>query len=109
MPAETLREIFDVMLRFEESRQMIALLDGKVVGCGMLLYADGVAAIYNVATHPTSQRQGVGTAMMAALHNRALDDGYKGTVLAVQSDQGLSLYRNLGYHEDGYQLVYARE
>src|SRR5260221_12580158 len=39
MPADMMREIFDVMLRFEESRQMIAILDGKRVGCGMLLYA----------------------------------------------------------------------
>jgi len=73
----------------------------------MLLYTDGVATIYNVATLPSEQKQGVGTAMMIGLHRRAIDDGYSSTVLAVQSDEGLSLYTSLGYRRDGYQLIYA--
>lgn len=107
MPPNTVKELFDAMLKIGEGHQMLAWRNGEPVGCGMLLYADGIASIYNVATLPAQEKQGIGTAMMEALHRRALEDGFGATVLAVQSAEGLSLYKSLGYRQDGYQLIYA--
>jgi ribosomal protein S18 acetylase RimI-like enzyme len=107
MPPNTVKELFDAMLKIGEGHQMLAWLNGNPVGCGMLLYTNGIATIYNVATLPSEQKRGVGTAMMVALHRRALEDGFGATALAVQSEEGLSLYKSLGYRQDGYQLIYA--
>ncbi len=107
LPPNTVKELFDAMLKIGEGHQMLAWLNGEPVGCGMLLYTDGVATIYNVATLPSEQKRGVGTAMMVALHRRALEDGLGATVLAVQSEEALSLYKRLGYRQAGYQLIYA--
>jgi GNAT superfamily N-acetyltransferase len=106
MPPGVAPEFFDAMLNITESHQMIALLDGKPVGSGMLLCLHDTATIYNVATLPDAQHQGVGTAMMAVLHERALAEGYSGTALTVQSQEGFSLYQHLGYSHDGYRCIY---
>jgi GNAT superfamily N-acetyltransferase len=95
-----------VMLKMEECRHVIAWLDGSPVGAGTLVESAGVAGIYNVATIPDARGQGVATAVMHALHNYALMDGYSGTALA-SSVMGLPLYHKLGYQDDGYQVVYA--
>jgi GNAT superfamily N-acetyltransferase len=106
LPTTVTPDFFDMLLNIREARQMIAAVNGQWVGSGMLLYAGGVAAIYNVTTLPAYQRRGVGTAIMVALHNRALADGYPATVLA-SSEMGLPLYQRLGYQRVGYQSGYA--
>jgi len=65
----------------------------------------GVAAIFNVATHVTLRRRGIGTAMIGALHASAIAAGYDSTVL-LSTPIGLSLYQKLGYRLDGYQITY---
>ena len=109
MPTNAARGAFETMLRMTESRQLLARLDGDPVGSGMLLCCGGASVIYNVATLPTARRQGVGTAMMVALHEMALKSGYSGTVLAVQSNEALQLYTKLGYKIDGYRSIYSVE
>src|SRR5258708_2173643 len=76
MPPTISAEMFDQLLRIPLNRPMLAWLDGKAVGAGMLIYSQGVAAIFNVATLEPWRRQGIGTEMMLALHARALQDGY---------------------------------
>ncbi|MEP7287599.1 MAG: GNAT family N-acetyltransferase [Chloroflexota bacterium] len=102
------QEIFDVMLSLTESQQYIAWLHDEPVGTGMLFNLSGTASIYNVATLPNARRQGVATAMMATLHAQALASGNEGTVLVVQSDAGLALYKRLGYQQEGYHCIYER-
>jgi GNAT superfamily N-acetyltransferase len=106
LPPTVGTDFFDMLLNLREGRQMIARMDGKPVGSGMLLYASGVAAVYNVATVPAARKQGIGAAMMYRLHNQALADGFPATVLA-SSEMGLALYQKLGYRQDGYQIGYA--
>jgi ribosomal protein S18 acetylase RimI-like enzyme len=108
MPRYIPSDFFNVMLNLRESFQLLAWLDGEAVGSGMLLSVNGSASIYNVATIPSARRKGVATAMMAALHRRALDDGYEGTVLVVQSREAQTLYRHLGYRHDGFRSTYER-
>ena len=47
-------------------------VDGQIVGAGMLLCCNNVAGIYELCTLPFARHQGVGTALIAALHERAL-------------------------------------
>jgi GNAT superfamily N-acetyltransferase len=100
-----IEDFVGVMLRMEECTHLIAWLEGDPVGAGTLVECAGVAGIYNVATLPQARERGVATALMAALHQVALDAGYAGTALA-SSVMGLPLYRKLGYQSDGYQVVY---
>lgn len=102
-----IEDFVGVMLRMTECTHMIAWLHGEPVGAGTLVECANVAGIYNVATLPQARGSGVATALMYALHQRALNNGYSGTALA-SSLMGLPLYRKLGYQQDGYQIVYAQ-
>jgi GNAT superfamily N-acetyltransferase len=106
LPPTVGAEFFDMLLNLREGHQMVAWLDGKPVGTGMVLYASGAAAVYNVATLPAHRRQGIGAAIMSRLHNQALADGYGATVLA-STPMGLPLYEKLGYRHEGYQVGYV--
>ncbi|MCC7448024.1 MAG: GNAT family N-acetyltransferase, partial [Anaerolineae bacterium] len=105
-PPDLAPDMFDAMVGRQDGHTMLARQYGRAVGTGRLLYINGVASIYEVATRPDAQRQGVGTAVMRALQEQALADGYAATVLA-SSRAGLALYRKLGYRHDGYQVAYA--
>lgn len=79
-------------------RNYIGRLNGEAVGISSLLLAAGVAGIYNVATLPSAQRQGIGSAMsLHPLHEARLM-GYRAAVLQ-SSDVGVGVYRKLGFQE----------
>lgn len=99
-------ELFNDLMRIPIFHPMIAYLDNCSAGSGMLLYCQGIAAVYNVGTISPLRNKGIGTAMMTALHQHALADGYSATVLA-STPSGYSLYQHLGYRLDGYQITYS--
>lgn len=101
----SLEDFYHTFANMRENRRIIARLNGKPVGSGLLMCFDGTAGIYNLTTLHNVRRQGIGTAMMVALHNLALQEGYTATVLA-SSAMGMPLYKALGYRLDGYQHVY---
>jgi GNAT superfamily N-acetyltransferase len=100
-----LSEFFEMFWTIPGCLQLLALIDGEAMGTGMLLCANGSAAIYNVATLYEMRGQGIGSTIIHALHNAALDQGYEGTVLAA-SPSSHSLYQRLGYRLDGYQTSF---
>ncbi len=102
MPIESFKDL----LRIPLFHPMLAYLNDTPVGSGMLLYCQGIAAVYNVGTVIAMRNRGIGTAIVNALHQRALSDGYQGTVLA-STPIGYSLYQHLGYRLDGYQITYS--
>jgi GNAT superfamily N-acetyltransferase len=106
VPADIAREFTQMISAMQECKQVIAWQDGRAVGTGTLLYCNGVAAIHNVTTVPALRRQGIGKAIVRALHEQALADGYGATVLA-SSSMGLPLYEALGYRKVGYQVGYS--
>lgn len=106
VPADIAREFTQMISAMRECTQIIAWRDGRAIGTGTLLYCNGVAAIHNVTTVPALRRQGIGIAIVCALHERALADGYGATVLA-SSPMGLPLYERLGYQKVGYQVGYS--
>jgi predicted GNAT family N-acyltransferase len=70
------------------------------VGAGRLLLVPGDANdlphIGRVAVLAPYRGQGVGRALMAALHELAREQGYRGATLAAQT-HALGFYRKLGY------------
>lgn len=102
---DSAQEFIDVMLALNDGYHVIAWVGKLPVGAGSVLLCGAEAGVYNVATLPVMRRRGVGAAVMNALHNHALAQGFAGTALA-SSVMGLELYRHLGYSEDGYQIAY---
>jgi GNAT superfamily N-acetyltransferase len=76
----------------------IAYLDGAPVSAGSVLYAGGVAGLFNIATIPSARGQGIGGAVTTALMLDARERGYRTAVLQ-SSDVGLPVYRRLGFEQ----------
>lgn len=76
----------------------LALLDGKPVATATLFLKYGVAGIYNVATVPEAQRQGIGAAVTLAAMHAGRARGYRVAVLHA-TDMGLPVYGRLGFEE----------
>ncbi len=106
MPPEFGIDVFEQLIDIPLNRPYLGWAEGAAVASGMLLLCGGVAAIFNVATRTTLRRRGIGTAMIAALHDQALAAGYDSTVL-LSTPIGLSLYLKLGYELNGYQITYV--
>ena len=85
----------------------VALDDGEPVACGSLVMAAGVAGLYNIGVPPDRQRQGVGTAMTAALMAEGAARGAETAVL-WSSAAGVGCYRRLGFEERCRLSLYTR-
>lgn len=77
---------------------LVAELDGKIVGTIMgWRYGESVATIGSVIVTSAAQGKGIGRTMMEAMLDR-----FKGrTVMLNATDEGLPLYRKLGFVEIG--------
>lgn len=83
---------------------LVGVLDGRVVAIGALRHVtDSVAELKRMRVHPGFQRRGFGTAVLAALEDRARKRGYSKLVLdtGVALTAAQSLYRSAGYIETG--------
>ncbi len=77
-------------------QRYVARLDGQPVATSELLYAAGVAGIYDVATIPHARRQGIGAAITTLPLLAARARGYRVGVLEA-SPMGEPVYRRLGF------------
>jgi GNAT superfamily N-acetyltransferase len=75
---------------------------GKPVACSTLFLNAGVAGIYHIGTPPDLQGKGYGTAITRYTMGVARDLGFRVAILRA-SQQGLSIYKKLGFTEY-YQL-----
>ena len=78
---------------------VVARLDGRVVGVGLVSIEDDIAGVFDVVTHPALGRRGVGTAVVSALLRRAWERGVGQAYLQVSADNApaLALYRAFGF------------
>jgi GNAT superfamily N-acetyltransferase len=95
-------DAFDIWL--DASR--IAALDGRDVGLGNLAIRDDEAWVGGV---PAARRQGIGEALMHALHDQARELGVRRVWLEVieQNESAYRLYEKLGYAVTRHVAVWS--
>ena len=78
---------------------VVARLDGRVAGVGLVSIDGDLAGVFDVVTHGAHARRGVGRAVVAALLRRAWGRGVKQAYLQVSADNApaLALYRGFGF------------
>jgi ribosomal protein S18 acetylase RimI-like enzyme len=77
-------------------RHFVARFKGEVVGISTLFLGGGVAGLYNVATHPQSREQGIGTWITIKTFEEAPPD-YQIATLQTTYPNALRLYHRLGF------------
>lgn len=88
-------------LGFDEAasiQHFVGYQSGVPVTSATLLYAGGLAGVYDVSTVPGARRQGLGTAITNACLLDAQERGYHHAVLQA-SAEGLPVYQRLGFSE----------
>ena len=80
------------------SQHFVGYLAGVPVTSATVLFAAGLAGIYDVSTAPSARRQGCGIAITEACLVAAEGRGYHHAVLQA-SPEGLGVYQRLGFHE----------
>lgn len=96
----------------EKSDHIVSLwLDNRIVGIGRIV-TDGVfATFYDIAIHPTLQRQGYGKTLMAMLIERVKDQDLAGIHLfrwdGAGSDNQI-FYKQLGFEEAAEAMALTR-
>ncbi len=76
----------------------LGYLDGQPVATASVLYSDGVAGIYNIATLPEARGRRMGSMMTAAPLIDARERGYKVGILH-STQMGYNVYKRLGFEE----------
>jgi ribosomal protein S18 acetylase RimI-like enzyme len=112
LPSPLARQIYELYksLGFGDDRpmhQFVALLQGEPVATAAALYAHGVVGLYNVGTHTSARRRGIGTAVSAAAFAEAPARGYK-VAIVVATPMGRSVYERLGAREVCKLAIYER-
>ncbi|MBS1715777.1 MAG: GNAT family N-acetyltransferase [Armatimonadetes bacterium] len=79
----------------------------ETVGVSLLAMIDGLAGIYCVGTMPDHRRKGLGAVLTAGPLAVARDLGLTTGVLQ-SSEAGYSVYRGLGFEDDGAVQLYVR-
>jgi len=79
-------------------KHYVGYLGGTPVATSSILYSDGVAGLYNVATQPEARGRGVGGMISYVPFKDARELGYRFGILH-SSRMGYSVYRRLGFEE----------
>ncbi len=110
MAPEAARPFLDIYRGFgycgdSPFRHYAGLLNGQAVASATLFVGAGVASVWHVGTAPAARRLGIGSAMTLAALNDGRRLGHRSGVLQA-SDDGVSIYRKLGFREYGQALQY---
>lgn len=97
------RKSFQEMIQNKEACYLVALIDGKVVGCCGVRHIVGEGEITNVVVDPSFRNNKIGYQMMQALLKQGRNLGIKEFVLEVRksNDAAIFLYEKLGFKEEG--------
>ena len=81
----------------------VALLDGKTAGYAGMHCVAGEAYAANIAVFPECRRRGVGRALAQKLAESARSEGcsFLSLEARVSNESAVSLYRGLGFQEEG--------
>ena len=87
---------------------VVALVLGRVVGYGGLMFTDDGAHITNIAVDPMRHRQGIGRVLLVHLMRHAIDTGHDAMTLEVRvsNTAARELYRRFGFIPAGIRQRY---
>jgi len=89
---------------------LAALRDGRLVAYCVCSRYDTVWHLMNIAVDPDKQRQGIATALLAALNERVNDDQARFTLEVRRSNApAISLYERHGYRAAGLRRRYYQD
>jgi [ribosomal protein S18]-alanine N-acetyltransferase len=102
------RSSFGSLLGLERVFFLVAELDGRVVGHGVLWWVGEEGELANIAVDPQVRRAGVARALLDELVDRARREGVEQIFLEVRvsNDAAFRLYRSLGFREVGRRRNY---
>ncbi|MFF1961033.1 GNAT family N-acetyltransferase [Streptomyces sp. NPDC058220] len=83
--------------------------DGTPLAVGHYHPANGTTEIGGIGTLPAARRQGLGSAVMAALATHARDDGVRTVFLAYAQEAVARIYARLGFRPAGTTLLIANQ
>jgi ribosomal protein S18 acetylase RimI-like enzyme len=95
---ETMTGIYEEIGIRDDLHHYFGFLEDTPVATATVLYSNGVAGIYNVATLPEARGKGIGSMITALPLIDARERGYTISVLH-SSEMGYNVYRRLGYEE----------
>ncbi|MEX1252884.1 MAG: GNAT family N-acetyltransferase [Dehalococcoidia bacterium] len=96
------------LIEAPEWRGYVGYRDGRPVATSQLVFTEGVAGVYYVATVEEARRRGFGEAMT----RHALNEGAAaGCAIAnlQASEMGEPIYRRMGFEQVGYYRTYVPE
>jgi len=100
---------FKQQLRQTDSRVNIVFeLEGKIVGHGALMKVADEAHIISLVVHPSHQKKGLGSSLLAVLCHHAVNMGMKSMTLEVRAsnDPAIGLYKKFGFAPVGFRTNY---
>jgi GNAT superfamily N-acetyltransferase len=110
LPSSALDEtVDDVRRALEEGGAVLALVDGRTVGCLRYRIADGALRFSRMGVLPEARKRGVGAAMVAYVEAHARRLGLERVELTARSQQpdNRPYYQRLGYTVVGYSERYG--
>lgn len=104
-------DAFAEELALDNRSYVVAEVGGEVLGYGGVMTLEEEAHIMTVAVDPAATRRKIGTRLMLALVERALERGARHLTLEVRisNDPALRLYRKLGFASVGLRPGYYRD
>lgn len=97
------KSFIDLFFRsaYAPERSLVLVREGELVGAGywMDCWVEGkrLAYLYAIAIAPQYQRQGLGTRLLGAMHERLARQGYDGVLLVPGTGALWAFYARLGY------------
>lgn len=102
------RSSFASLLGLERVFFLVAEVEGRVVGHGVLWWVGEEGELANIAVDPEVRRSGAARALLDELVDRARREGVEQIFLEVRvsNDGAFRLYRSLGFREVGRRRNY---
>jgi ribosomal protein S18 acetylase RimI-like enzyme len=111
-----LQSLQNLKEEFQTHMFLVARLKGEVVGSVRAVCRDGRCHIGRLIVHPSQQRRGLGSRLLAAIEVAFPEVLYYELFTGHQSEGNLRLYRRLGYREfkreqaaPGLQIVFLEK
>ena len=102
------RQDLENVLKFPFYRSVLAEEEGQVCGYACLIVLFETVELGNIAVDPRRRKQGIGSALLEAVHGEAKGLGGREVLLEVRRSNlsAISLYEKFGYKKYGIREHY---